>query len=259
MKDSKYEHQRFQYKYSKTSGVVEDIYVSYMENLIEPSNRELYECVKTSQLDNKIGNVEAGKSGEATGWNVSIEQQAFYLLTKGVQTIVSDLLYSLTDGQQPDIPAAYYPMNSWGVIYQKGGQALVHNHFPALWSSVYYIKAESKDSPLCFPDFDCGIPPESGYVVNFPAYMWHYVPELKEHEDRAVFAVNWLYWYATLRDCMWNSAQWHNERQVRGNMPPSPWLEKTEMKTREHTSITHIPTLHEGAYANRSKRPHREA
>ena len=112
MKDSKYEHQRFQYKYSKTSGVVEDIYVSYMENLIEPSNRELYECVKTSQLDNKIGNVEAGKSGEATGWNVSIEQQAFYLLTKGVQTIVSDLLYSLTDGQQPDIPAAYYPMNS---------------------------------------------------------------------------------------------------------------------------------------------------
>jgi hypothetical protein len=236
--------------------VKEQIYITYIENLIEPSNKELYSSISNQVCQKEIGNVE----GEATSWNVSLEDESLYLLTRGIRDCVSQLLHSenVTAGEFPDMPSALFPMNSWGVIYNKGAHAKVHNHFPCLWSSVYYVNASSDNSPLCFPDFDVAIPPETGYVVNFPAYMWHYVPPLNADENRCSFAVNWLYADAVLRANMFGYGDYYNRQQIEANLPPNPWVNQALMKDKTHVSITTITTLNEGSYVNRNKRPNKE-
>jgi len=252
--EAKYDHQKLEYGYSQTSGVKENIFVTHMDHLIEPSNKELFACVEERYLQKDIGNVQ----GRATSWNVPLEDAALYELCKTLRVVVSDLLHHLTEGEQPDMPAAYYPMNAWGVVYNKGDHAKMHNHFPCLWSTVYYINADKDGAPLCFPDFDVAVPCETGMAINFPSYMWHYVPPLNADENRCVFAVNWLYCDSTIRDCMWGHGEYFNQRQIRAHMPPNPWLNKVAQCDPEHISITHTKTLHEGVYANRNKRPNKE-
>jgi len=249
-----YDHQKLEYGYCEASRVKESIFITYMEDKIEPSSKELYSCIQDRLCQKEIGNVV----GDATGWNVSLEDEALYLLTRGIRDVVSHLIEKVTAGEQPDMPAAYYPMNSWGAIYNKGSHAKIHNHFPCLWSSVYYVKGSTKDSPLCFPDFDVAIPPETGYCVNFPAYMWHYVPPLVHDEDRCSFAVNWLYCDSVLRDQCYGYGEYYNRKQLESHLPPNPWVDKSIQKDRDYVSKTTIPSLHEGGYVNRNKRPNKE-
>ena len=85
------------------------------------------------------------------------------------------------------------PFDCWGVIYNKGDWTKVHNHWPSVWSFVYYVKACINCSPLVFPDCnDIRVMPKSGNMVMFPGWVRHSVPEQTCDHERIVVAGNLL-------------------------------------------------------------------
>lgn len=77
----------------------------------------------------------------------------------------------------------------WGAIYQRGDYSEPHAHVPALWSWVYYVKANEKSSPLVFTDGHKYIP-KSGYGIIFPGWLIHEVPPHEDDEERIIVVGN---------------------------------------------------------------------
>ena len=87
----------------------------------------------------------------------------------------------------------YRIQDCWGAIYKKGDWTKKHDHWPCVWSFVYYVECCSKCSPLVFHDAPEGthwIRPEIGKLVLFPAWLLHSVPEQICDHDRIMVAGN---------------------------------------------------------------------
>jgi len=81
-------------------------------------------------------------------------------------------------------------VDMWGCKYKDGDYAHSHNHWPSVWSMVYYPFPE-KDSPnLFFPDFNCEIKPEHGKIVIFPGHYKHQVNKKSFKGYRYVVSAN---------------------------------------------------------------------
>ena len=81
-------------------------------------------------------------------------------------------------------------VDMWGCKYKDGDYAHSHDHWPAVWSMVYYPFPE-KDSPnLFFPDFNCEIKPEHGKIVIFPGHYKHQVNKKPFKGYRYVVSAN---------------------------------------------------------------------
>ena len=66
----------------------------------------------------------------------------------------------------------------WGMKYKSGESAIAHDHWPALWSFVYYINAPKNASGLFFPEMgEQGGERklEKGLFVMFDGYIKHAV------------------------------------------------------------------------------------
>ena len=248
----KFDHQRFDYGYDKAgTKCKETITITYLEPHLGPSNSELYNAIQGNIRTEQLGNVYA----KSTSWNAPLESKSIFLGVQAMQGAVCSLLHELSDGQQPDIPQAYYPMNAWGVIYNKGDRVKVHNHFPCLWSQVYYVKTGKDSAPLIFPDIDAIIKPEAGMCVQFPSYLWHHVKPLEQDEDRAVLSANWIYCDSTIRDCMFGYETLYNRSQLEANMPPNPWLIRWQQVNDPNIPVSTNPSLHySDIYEYRNKR-----
>ena len=100
--------------------------------------------------------------------------------------IVGDKAISIAKKNSPhDIGMELF--DCWGVIYQKDDWTKVHDHWPHLWSFVYYIQCGENDSPLEFPDVrrhrEHLVRPVSGDMVLFPGWLRHKVsPQLADNE-----------------------------------------------------------------------------
>ena len=246
----KLDHQRFDYGYTAGTKAKETITVTYLEPHIEPSNSELYNAIRGNIRTDQLGNVYA----KSTSWNAPLESRSIFLGVQAMQAAVCNILHKLSDGQQPDIPQAYYPMNAWGVIYKKGDRVKVHNHFPCLWSQVYYVKTGKDSAPLIFPDIDAVIKPETGMCIQFPSYLWHHVKPIENDEDRAVLSANWIYCDSTIRDCMFGYENEYNKTQLQANMPPNPWLIRWQQNN-DGIPLSTNPSLHfSDIYEYRNKR-----
>ena len=81
----------------------------------------------------------------------------------------------------------------WGMRYKSGEQAIMHDHWPALWSFAYYLNAP-KDAPgLFFPDLgEQGGERklEKGLLVMFEGYIRHAVRKSKFKGYRYVVSGN---------------------------------------------------------------------
>jgi len=83
----------------------------------------------------------------------------------------------------------------WGAIYREGDRTIMHNHWPHLWSFVYYVKCPDSSAPLMFDR--CIQPngtiqrilPKTSLMVLFPGWVNHSVPE-HSGKDRIVVAGN---------------------------------------------------------------------
>ena len=81
--------------------------------------------------------------------------------------------------------------NLWGMIYKKSDHANVHDHWPALWSGVYYVKAP-KDSggDLVFPQLKQRVKPQDGMMIIFDGHTRHGVEEVLGDEERIAVSFN---------------------------------------------------------------------
>ena len=78
----------------------------------------------------------------------------------------------------------------WGMIYNKGNYAITHDHWPALWSGVYYIKAPKNSGDLIFPQLKQRITPKAGMMVIFDGATRHGVEENLSDEERIAVSFN---------------------------------------------------------------------
>tara|TARA_B100001059_G_C17810511_1_gene571968 strand:- start:1741 stop:2274 length:534 start_codon:yes stop_codon:yes gene_type:complete len=80
--------------------------------------------------------------------------------------------------------------NFWGMIYKKGDYARVHDHWPALWSGVYYIKAPKGGGDIEFPQLKQKITPKDNMMIIFDGYTRHGVTENLSNEERIAVSFN---------------------------------------------------------------------
>tara|TARA_B100000287_G_scaffold88013_1_gene80532 strand:- start:3280 stop:3810 length:531 start_codon:yes stop_codon:yes gene_type:complete len=83
-------------------------------------------------------------------------------------------------------------IESWVVKYDKGDYTHEHDHIPAMFSFVYFIKCPKGSSPLVFTKSGKKIKAEEGKIVIFPGWLRHHVPKNK-CEDRITMAGNIFY------------------------------------------------------------------
>ena len=80
--------------------------------------------------------------------------------------------------------------NLWGMMYKKGDYAMVHDHWPALWSGVYYLRAPKGSGDLVFPQLKQRIQPKNNLLVIFKGDVRHGVEESKTDEERICVSFN---------------------------------------------------------------------
>ena len=83
----------------------------------------------------------------------------------------------------------YEVVNSWLAKYGKGDHTLSHDHAPAAYSFVYFVKCPKGSSPLIFTSSGKRIKAEEGKLVLFSGGVRHHVPKNK-CDDRITYAGN---------------------------------------------------------------------
>ncbi len=82
-----------------------------------------------------------------------------------------------------------YIYNCQGAIYKKDDFTIEHNHTPAVWSFVYYLKSTG-NTPLMFPKSNFKLHVKDDELVIFPGYVLHSVPKHDNNDDRILIAGN---------------------------------------------------------------------
>ena len=80
--------------------------------------------------------------------------------------------------------------NLWGMMYKKGDYAIVHDHWPALWSGVFYMKVPEKSGELFFPQLKQTIMPNENQLIIFNGSTRHGVKESFSDEKRICVSFN---------------------------------------------------------------------
>ena len=95
-----------------------------------------------------------------------------------------------TDGNPLEIPL--FLNDTWGLIYNKGQSAKMHNHWPSLWSYTYCVFACEECSPLVFSNAQepLSVTPKTSQMIVFPAWLQHEVPTLTCEHDRIMISGN---------------------------------------------------------------------
>ena len=95
-----------------------------------------------------------------------------------------------TDGNPTKVPL--HLNDTWGLIYTKGQDAKMHNHWPSLWSYTYCVFACENCSPLVFPHAQepLSVTPKTSQMVVFPAWLQHEVPTQTCKHDRIMISGN---------------------------------------------------------------------
>ena len=85
----------------------------------------------------------------------------------------------------------------WGAIYNEGNYTIRHNHWPHLWSFVYYVRCPENCAPLVldgmvtqFGRMGNHFYPSDGDMIMFPGWVNHSVPKHESSSDRVVVAGN---------------------------------------------------------------------
>ena len=78
----------------------------------------------------------------------------------------------------------------WANIYHKGDYTMVHNHSPAMFSLVLFLKTKWYHSSLLFADSGERIRPKEGRFIIFPAYLIHSVPKHRFNKTRITISGN---------------------------------------------------------------------
>jgi hypothetical protein len=83
-------------------------------------------------------------------------------------------------------------VDCWSNVYMKESGCRVHQHFPAIFSLVYYVSAPEGTGKIFFPDLEIGIQPYEGLLLCFRGDTWHGVEFNKTEQERIVVAFNMI-------------------------------------------------------------------
>ena len=108
-----------------------------------------------------------------------IESTSFSLLRKWICDTITNATETCDFGIGSD----------WAALYNKGDHTISHQHIPASFAFVYFIKSPIGSSPLVFSTSNTIIEPEEGKLVIFPGELKHHVPK-NECDGRMVFSGN---------------------------------------------------------------------
>ena len=105
---------------------------------------------------------------------------------------VCDKALNLAERNSPH-KVDYKVNDCWGAIYRKGDWTKKHDHWPNVWSFVYYVDCSDDCSPLLFHEAPQGthyVYPKIGKMVLFPSVLVHSVPKQTCDFDRIMVAGN---------------------------------------------------------------------
>ena len=162
-----------------TSYKPESIFTTYLDKDDVRTNI-IDEIKKSGDKQDYKTNVKA----YMTDWNMA-DKPGFQELNKHIIDTchyLNSLYYRKTVGLQVS--------NLWGMMYKKGDYAIVHDHWPALWSGVYYLRAPKGSGDLVFPQLKQRIQPKDNLLVIFKGDVRHGVEESKTDEERICVSFN---------------------------------------------------------------------
>ena len=78
----------------------------------------------------------------------------------------------------------------WAAAYKSDDYTIEHDHWPATWSTCYYINPPKNCSGLYFPDLNEELTVENGMLVLFPGWVRHGVKKCTFDGTRYAVAAN---------------------------------------------------------------------
>lgn len=81
-------------------------------------------------------------------------------------------------------------IDCWSNVYNRDSGCRIHQHFPAVFSLVYYVKVPENSGNIFFPDLEVQIKPYPGLMICFRGDTWHGVEFNQTNQDRIIVALN---------------------------------------------------------------------
>ena len=127
-----------------------------------------------------------------THWNIERETEQLGLLESFAYNVIREAFCPFNNPEYENMRRISF----WGNIYRRGDYARDHDHSPAKFSFVYFLKSKPNFSPL-YLGSKCdsknellSIEPLEGRFVAFPGYIEHSVPVHNYDETRITLSGN---------------------------------------------------------------------
>ena len=157
-----------------------------------------------TELDNDQLEIDIREEGDYLGgrtaakcfmtrWDMHNFYHSFVFVADKAMEIANDCpLATKTNTDGVPVKVSLYLNDTWGLIYNKGQSAKMHNHWPSLWSYTYCVFACEKCSPLVFPNAQepLSVIPKTSQMIVFPAWLQHEVPTHTCEHDRIMISGN---------------------------------------------------------------------
>jgi len=160
-----------------------------------------------TELDNDQLEIDIREEGDYLGgrtaakcfmtrWDMHNFYHSFVFVADKAMEIANDCpLATKTNTDGVPVKVSLYLNDTWGLIYNKGQSAKMHNHWPSLWSYTYCVFACEKCSPLVFPNAQepLSVIPKTSQMIVFPSWLQHEVPMHTCEHDRIMISGNITY------------------------------------------------------------------
>ena len=128
-----------------------------------------------------------------TRWDMHTVYQSFVFVSEKAMEIADICpLATKTDTEGKPLKVPLYLNDTWGLVYNTGQSANMHNHWPSLWSYTYCVFACENCSPLVFPNAQepLSIIPKTSQMIVFPSWLQHEVPTHTCEHNRIMISGN---------------------------------------------------------------------
>ena len=144
------------------------------------NNKIIKEIDKQGDRQNHKSNVKA----QMTQWSM-VDRPGF----KQLANIILDMSKTVASKKYN---VSFVPMinNLWGMKYVSEDYTILHDHWPAVFSCVYYINPLEDSPGLSLPDLNIERRPEHGLLLMFPGWIKHGVKKKKFEGKRYCVSSN---------------------------------------------------------------------
>jgi len=182
-----------QYKFSNLPGLTSPIEpviydCPYQDKIADPLLKWIYDNA------NIRVNGEALKTKFYTGKDRDIPEHT--ILIDWIESVLVEAVHEMSRwtnsayNESPDSSKKFKVADYWGMYYDEGGGAVLHNHWPYPISFGYYLKAPEGSSPLVIDKQSIQV--TEGRLIIFGGHQSHEVPD-SEVGGRCMIAGNVVY------------------------------------------------------------------